>query len=235
MATTRECPSPFQVGVDNVAQATNIFRYKSNAIVDAGRRTITLQPLCVANTKNMCPELLSGGAPCRTDGSCTFDFSNCTSMLPEGVCTYKMDLLKDMRDVAFLLRSSGSSNNAQIPISMTTALISDLSRRLESMGRDDAVKFGMQADAWCIGPRRKALQSFHANIDGDHANVKDRWGTNWSGIHWSQSRWLASVMSKPISAGPSAYGHDCYVKLGCDVGSEWPDVLAEIEQKLSRQ
>lgn len=229
----KQCPPPFQVPVDNAATANNIFNYKSSAMVDAGRKTITIQPRCIANTKNMCPELLSGGVPCQSNGSCTFNFWNCTSgTQPEGTCTYNMDLLKDMRDVAFLLRSSGQSNNAQIPLNMTTALISDLNRRLEGMSRDDALKFGMQADAWCIGPRRRALQSFHLNVDGDHANVKDRWGTNWSGIHWSQSRWLASIMSKPISSDPAAYGHDCYVQLGCDVGSEWPSVLAELETKV---
>jgi hypothetical protein len=229
----RTCPPPFSVAVDDPTRATNIFRYKSNAIVDAGRGTITLQPQCIANHKNMCPDLLSGGASCLTNGTCTFDYSNCTTgVQPEGVCVYKMDLLRDMRDVSYLLRSSGSTNNAQVPINMASALIGNLTARLEGMDRSEAVKFGMQADAWCLGPRRKTLEQIHLNDMGDYKTAKDRWGVTWSGIYWSQSEWLASIMAKPITREVGAKGNDCYVQLGCDVGSEWPNVLAELQNKL---
>jgi hypothetical protein len=193
-------------------------------------------PVSIAN---MCPELLSGGVPCTQAGKCSSSLGFCaTGGVDSPSCTYDIDLLKDMRDVSFLLRSTSNDNQAKFPIRASAVLIRNFNERMQALEARTMVTPEMRADAACMIGNRRFIRTFvnGANVD-DFASIKDVSPdqTDWGPIYWQQAKTFASIMSRPAPKNGDAdsllaVGNGCYVLPNCT--SEYWDSTLELARML---
>lgn len=237
MAGFVPCSPPDSVLVRNEPglNPVSYFNFSSPPVVDASRVTVTIFPACSspAELDLMCPRLLSNGRPCTDNATCVLNPGTCVvGGSGRASCTYRLDLIKDMQDLSFLLRSTSRDNQGRFPIPTAGLLAENFADRLMSLDKSAKVTPHMKAEVTQVASRNKALRRFVNEKNwGDYRTLSEvpAWGgpaTDWGPIYWQQARWLAAIMTKD-SAMPSAGGQGnlCYVS---------PNYIAE-ETRVMRQ
>lgn len=234
------CPGPHSQTALSVVDGTPLRSAFGSRNWTASESSVTIVPQCSdpPTLKNMCPQLLSGGVPCTQAGKCSSSIGFCTpggSDSPK--CTYDIDLLKDMRDVSFLLRSTSNDNQAKFPIRATAALIQNFNDRMKALGKETMVTPEMRADAACMIGNRRFIRTFVNGTEvDDFRSIRDLSPeqTDWGPIYWQQGKLYASIMSRPGPTNTSqtdfAVGNKCYVLPNCT--SEYWDSTLELARLL---
>ncbi len=235
------CPGPYSQTALPVVDGVPLRSAFGSRGWTASDSSVTIVPHCSdpVSVKNMCPELLSGGVPCTQAGKCTSSLGFCaTGGVDSPSCTYDIDLLKDMRDVSFLLRSTSNDNQAKFPIRASAVLIQNFNERMQALEARTMVTPEMRADAACMIGNRRFIRTFvnGANVD-DFASIKDVSPdqTDWGPIYWQQAKTFASIMSRPAPKNGDAdsllaVGNGCYVLPNCT--SEYWDSTLELARML---
>jgi len=175
--------------------------------------------------RNMCPALRSGGVDCVTANTCRFSASSCPLTAAHryddasafvGRCEYDIDLLKDARDVSYLLRSTAGSGTSQLPVAAAAALIDNWTRRMQAKAEAGTpVTRAAQANAWCMATQQRTLGSLQLAPGQDYRNVRDPFGEHWGPIYWRQLEWLTALMTRPGSDAQGE-GEACIVDQNCN-------------------
>lgn len=183
--------------------------------------TVTLFPACSspASLDLMCPKLLSNGRPCTENGTCSLNPGSCVAGgSGRASCTYNVDLIKNMQDLSFMLRSTSRDNQGRFPIPTAGVLAKDFGDRMMALPASTKVTPHMKADVSQVVSKNKTLRGFVNEKNwGDYRSMAEvpAWGgepTDWGPIYWEQAKWLVGIMSKD-SAMPSNFGqgNSCYV------------------------
>ena len=236
------CPGPYSQTALPVVDGVPLRSAFGSRSWTASDSSVTIVPHCSdpVSVKNMCPELLSGGVPCTQAGKCTSSLGFCaTGGVDSPSCTYDIDLLKDMRDVSFLLRSTSNDNQAKFPIRASSVLIQNFNDRMKALGRSATtlVTPEMRADAACMIGNRRFISTFVNGTEvNDFRSIRDVSPdvTDWGPIYWQQGQLYASIMSRPGPTNPHqtdfAVGNQCYVLPNCT--SEYWDSTLELARLL---
>lgn len=223
MAAFTPCSPPNSVVVRNETgfSPASFFIFSTPPVVDASSATVTIFPACSspAELDLMCPRLLSNGSPCTENGKCVLNPGTCVvGGSGKASCTYSLDLIRNMQDLSFLMRSTSRDNQGRFPIPTAGQLAKNFGDRMLAMDKSTKVTPHMKAEVSQVVSKKKALRGFVNEKNwGDYASMSEvpAWGgnpTDWGPIYWEQARWLAGIMTKD-SGMPSAggQGNTCYV------------------------
>jgi len=242
VVTTWGSGSTEQIGPDSFVQGQFSFTSGPNKRrsdrVRIGSSSVEVFPSCAylpmslgssthtLELRNMCPALLSGGVDCRTAGTCRFEANTCApsssarfdqNSASTGRCVYNLDLVKDGRDVSYLLRSTAGAGTSQFPVSAAAALVDNWTERMkQKASAATPVTRAAQANAWCMATQQRTLGSLQlAEGEQDYRRVRDPFGDNWGPIYWRQLEWLTALLTRPTN-DVTGEGESCIVEQNCN-------------------